>query len=137
MVLQEYAGLSPILPGPTNPAKQDYMQLTFGWGKVHYEWLVRKTEKFVDVSLHFEDSEVEVNLRRLDQLHELVADLRSMFAHDHISGPFGQKSMQFAVRVPYMGEMPEREEAREAAFQMTRLVGATYPALQAIRNEAR
>ncbi|MDQ2987153.1 MAG: hypothetical protein M3R13_10630 [Armatimonadota bacterium] len=128
-VLSEYARNNPELKGPTNPANQNYMPLHIGHGQIHYEWVVRKREKFVGVCLHFEGPDRDVNIRRLEQVLADCPDLTTNLDHEMIQGPWGKKWAQLTFRIPYSGDMPSESEARLASTLMIEFVRRTRGAV--------
>lgn len=125
VVLGAYAALGPVVPGPSNPATQDYMSLHIGNGQIHYEWLVRKRSKTVDVALHFEANDPELNLKRLESVLEQCPNLNSLTTFEMSSGSWGRKWAQVSFRIPYQGALPGQEEAEQAANLMNALVNQT------------
>jgi hypothetical protein len=133
LVLDEYGKLDTLLTGPRNPSSQDWMSLHFGNGQMHYEWLVRKRAKAVDVAVHFEGRDQATNLRRLESLLEKCPGLANSFDRECIHGQWGKMYAQFAIRVPYEGAMPGPDIARDAADTMAKLVGITLPVLKQVQ----
>jgi hypothetical protein len=130
-LIEEFAQLEPPLKPPRIPTG-DWISVSLGHPQIHYEWMVRKRPKMVDVAVHFESPDQEVNLRRLQCLIEVVPNLTDLAAHGSISGPWGKQWAQFAFRIPYSGQMPDREVARGAAAVMDRLIRATLEELRAM-----
>lgn len=130
-VLVEYAKFSPDIKGPANPATQDYMSLHLGHGQIHYEWLVRRRAKFVDVALHFEATKSDINLKRLEIVLEALPNLSKEFPYEMVSGPWGKRWAQLCFRIPYTGAMPTQHEAVLAGALMNDLVNQT---IQVVRN---
>ena len=129
-VLASYASLVPAVTGPSNPARQDYMSLHIGHGHIHYEWLVRKRTKTVDVALHFESHDQGLNMGRLERILTGCADIEALTSYAFSSGAWGQKWAQLSFKIPYQGQMPGAEEADVAARLMNDLVNRTIAAVR-------
>lgn len=125
-VLREYSNLNPVLAGPPNPAKQDYMCVHFGKGQMHYEWLVRKRKKYVDIAIHFEGNDQAQNDLRLQTVLDSCPNLRDGLAYETVAGQFGVKWSQFCFRIPYSGDVPDDHVAKASASLMIELINRTY-----------
>lgn len=133
MVLAEYDALNPLIKGPVNPASQDYMQLTIGHGEMHYEWLVRRRAKHVNVAFHFESSNPDLNERRLEIFQHLLPDLSDSFPYQTTTGQWGKRWSQFCIHIPFTGQFPDAEIARRAALLMNDFVVKTLDAVKQIQ----
>lgn len=131
LVLSEYAKLETQVTGPQRPSTQDWMSLHIGHSQVHYEWLVRRRAKVVDVALHFEAPDQKVNLARLESVLEKVPQLKEEFTNECLEGAWGKRWAHVCFRVPYSGEMPGPKEATAASELMQRLVDKTLVAVRA------
>lgn len=132
LVLVAYAKLNPEVKGPSNPATQDYMSLHIGHGQVHYEWLVRRRAKCVDVALHFEAGDQATNLRRLEDVLNAIPELATQFTFSSIQGEWGKRWAHFCIRIPYQGAMPGAAEAEQAGQVMKDLVDRTLTVVRSL-----
>lgn len=133
LVIEEYGALQPSVKGPTNPATQDYMSLHIGISQIHYEWKVRRRERFVDVCLDFENGDQSVNLDRLAKLLAACPDLADSFQPLTAFGDaWGRKWAQFAVRIPYTGALPGKAEATLAARTMKEIIDRTIDTVRSL-----
>lgn len=133
LVLIAYAKLNPEIKGPSNPATQDYMSLHIGHGQVHYEWLVRRRAKNVDVALHFEAADQPTNLTRLRYVLDALPDLAKDFSYKTLEGEWGKRWAHFCIRIPYQGAMPAEAEAQLAAQVMKDLVDRTLSVVRSLQ----
>lgn len=133
-VLSAFNELGSPLKAPAHPAKQDYQQLAIGHGQVHYEWLVRKRARYVDVAIHFEAPDVDVNFDRMNLLVESCPELETGIDYEFMKGAFGKRWAQICFRVPYDGDMPNSDVATQAARLMFTFVDRTLPSLRVLLN---
>ncbi len=134
MVLDAYAALNPDLPGPKNPSTQDWFSFRIDRGDIHYEWQVRRRTPFVYVYIHFENKTAEVNQRRLGELLEANPDLAQSFPFEHEVGSWGKKGdwTQFALKIPYLGPMPDSDVANQAAKAMHDLIERSHSTIMSL-----
>lgn len=133
LVLHEYGALQPEVKAPKNPSNQDWMSIGIGVGQIHYEWVVRKRSKVVDVALHFENGKPEINLQRMEEVLNACAGLRESFTYELEAGLWGKKWAQICLKVPYSGSMPDLEIAKQAALTMREFISRTLPAVRSLK----
>lgn len=131
-VLLAYATLNPEIKGPSNPSALTYMHLHMGHPHVHYEWLVLRRAKCIDVSLHFESPDLNTNVQRLQDVLERVPKLAERFCFRTTQGEWRKRWTHFSVSIPYESARPGEAEALIAAKVMKELVDSTLGAVRSI-----
>ena len=69
------------------PPRNDWMQVLCGRWDVHYEWVLRKSpHQAIEVALHYEAHEADINARRLAALIPNVPGIRNKIKHELVHG---------------------------------------------------
>lgn len=129
-ILEEYAKLDPQVEGPKKAAKGNWQPFSIGHGQVHYEWMVRRLQKRIDVAIHFEANDRELNRRRLAEVMASCPSLAESFEFETDHGDWGRNWVHFIVKIPFAGNLPGQEDARTAALIMKDLIERTIQAVQ-------
>jgi hypothetical protein len=116
---------SPPIPGPAKAPNTDYMTLFIGRGGVHYEWIVRKRESTIGVALHFEENDLETNLRRLGSVLEQAPEICENARFRVLHGQWGKKWAHLSIEIPFQDSVPDAEVAAEVVVAMKDLVSRT------------
>lgn len=132
MVLEHYKDSGTDITGPSKPSNNDYMSLHIGHGQIHYEWLVRRRTRTVDVALHFEAKDRDLNFDRLNIVLERYPELSSISDHEMVFGNLGKNWAQITFRIPFKGLEPGNAEAEQAAKLMGLFVRKTLPLLRSL-----
>ena len=129
-VLDNYSTPNSQFNAPKNPSAGDWLAMRCGHAeRVLYVWFVRKRNpRFVDVALTFESSDKDLNFKRLGFVLE-TSDLKGL-SREMISGDYGKNWAKVAFRVPYSGDSPSDDVAKEAAGLMAELVSRTANAVK-------
>ena len=130
LVRKYYMALNPELPAPTSVWKGNWYQMTFGSKIAHYEWMVKKKRKVIDVAVHFVTDDRERNLALTDVLLKKCPDLGSGIEYPVESGPQGAKNSFVQFAIPYQHEFLNDEAAEEAARIMVLLIQRTIGVLR-------
>ena len=132
--IDQYSALNPQMKGPKSPGTGHWTAFRCGYSTdVLYVWLVRRrSPRFVDVALTFESNDRDLNFKRLDFVLK-NSNLGGM-AHEMISGPYGKNWAQLTFRIPYSGESPSDDIAKEAGCLMAEFVDKTVDAVKKLQN---
>ena len=103
-----------------------HMCLRFGCAHVHYEWIVRRQESYLDVALHFEFDDRQESFRWLDVIKPHVQSITRDIGLSFQLMPWGRKWTEARFRLPYDGDFPGVELAPEAARIMKILIERTW-----------
>lgn len=103
-----------------------YMCLRFGSANIHYEWIVRRRQRYLDIALHFEFDDREESFRRLDVLSPHVPHIRAGINLPFELGPWGRRWAEARFRLPYVGCFPGKELIPEAVQMMRLLIERTW-----------
>jgi len=102
-----------------------YIQIPTGIGGVHYEWVIRKRKRSLDVCLHFERRHREANLELLGALETLRQRIESLSHREYSTGPFMAHAMEARFAIPFDKDMPDEDAAIEAANLMAGFIEVT------------
>src|SRR5208337_2095320 len=103
-------------------SKRIYLVMRFGIPNVHYEWVIRSKEKRIDVAIHFEDQDREINLMRLKILTQHEAEIKKGLDLELHCEPWGNKWAHAKFHVPFQSDYREPEIPRVAAETMKLLI---------------
>ncbi len=133
-ILQTFKSFGKEISGPPNPSTQDYMSVSIGNGEIHYEWLIRRKTKLVDVAIHFESRNYELNTQRLSYLLERMRPLVEFSQFESETGSWGRENQwaHVCIHVPYQGSEPTDEEADLAAEVMSDLMDESLHILRSL-----
>jgi hypothetical protein len=132
-VLDHYGRTGSPLQGSAIQSVHSWMYLPTGHNQIHYEWLVHRRAKLVDVALHFEAKDLGLNLRRLQEVVAASPSVSDLLPYEMVQGTWHKGAWtQLAFRIPFTGRVPDKAVAAEAAEAMTKLIQATYPAVRAL-----
>lgn len=131
-IVAEFGEIHSILPCPKPALRTDWMQVKFGHNQIHYEWLVRRRPRVIDVAIHFESPDVPANQRRLEELRTAFKTPALLSAREFVAEQWGRKWCHASYRIPFEGEVPGPVHAKEAAALMSAYIEATLPILKAM-----
>lgn len=103
-----------------------HMCLRFGSANIHYEWIVRRRQHFLDIALHFEFGDQEESLRRLDTLSPHLPRIRAGVSLPFELVPWGRRWAEARFRLPYVGCFPGKELIPQAVRVMRLLIEGTW-----------
>jgi hypothetical protein len=109
-----------------------YLAMRFGIPNVHYEWALRVRAKRIDVAIHFEDPDREINLKRLEILKHHETEIKKGVDLEFYCEPWGKKWAHAKFHVPFQSDYREPEIARVAAKTMKLLIERTMPILKGL-----
>lgn len=105
-------------------------QILFGDSRVHYEWLIRKRDSCLGIGLHFESKDLQENLTFLELIKAHEEEIKQNIDLEFRAEPWGKKWALFEIRLPFVGDLPNREIAPEAANIMKTLIERTWPLIE-------
>jgi hypothetical protein len=103
-----------------------HMCLRFGCANIHYEWIVRRRQGYLDVALHFEFGNREESFRRLEIIRPHISHIRAGISLPFELVPWGRRWAEARFRMPYLGRFPGEELIPEAVRVMGLLVERTW-----------
>lgn len=104
-----------------------HMCLRFGNPSIHYEWIVRKKENRLDISMHFEFNDREESFRWLKTIKPHVSSISRGIDLEFELVPWGRKWAEARFRIPFKGTFPNGVLAPRAARIMKTLIERTWP----------
>jgi len=103
-----------------------HMCLRFGCANVHYEWIVRRRQRYLDIALHFEFGDRGESFRRLEIIKPHISHIRAGISLPFELVPWGRRWAEARFRMPYVGRFPGQELVPEAVRAMGLLVERTW-----------
>lgn len=103
-----------------------FMQVTIGVSTLHYEWLLRRRDQTLEISLHAESSDRTENQRWLDPIAAHAAQITAGIPEEFDVAEWGRAGRQARFRLRYDGK-PTSVLAPRAAELMALLIARTYP----------
>jgi len=115
----------------TGRSSGPHMCLRFGSPAVHYEWIVRKAERRLDIALHFEFDEREESFRWLELVRPHSHEISRGTNYEFELVPWSRKWAEARFRIPFSDSSPSTEAVPEAARLMKILIDRTWPVIEA------
>ena len=103
-----------------------HMCLRFGCANIHYEWIVRRRQRYLDVALHFEFGDRGESFRRLEIIRPHISRIRAGISLPFELVPWGRRWAEARFRMPYLGRFPGKEFIPEVVRVMGLLVERTW-----------
>lgn len=103
-----------------------HMCLRFGCANIHYEWIVRRRQRYLDVALHFEFGDRGESFRRLEIIRPHISRIRAGISLPFELVPWGRRWAEARFRMPYLGRFPGKELIPEVVRVMGLLVERTW-----------
>lgn len=125
----EFNILNPLFNSRSR-TKKIYNPVTTGIGGVHYEWVVRKGQKRVDVAIHFELPNDSENYKLLEIIKGSESAIASGITYDFIAEKWGRRWAHAKFHLPFDGITPDTSIAPEAATLMKLLMERTWSLIQ-------
>jgi hypothetical protein len=110
--------------------KSTYLHVRAGHPDIHYEWIVRKSEGFLDVCIHFESPHREMNLRRMAPIKEMASEIARTINLPLDAEPWGRNWAQVRLRIPYTEGDILPTTVKYAVDVMVELIELTLPTLR-------
>ena len=114
----------------TGRSRSLYMQVRVGCGRIHYEWLIRKSESILQIALHCEQHDRAANLAIIEHLVPHEAEISAGIPLKFEIGPWGRKWAHAQLMLPYEGDLPNGALIPEAARVMKVFIERTWPILK-------
>lgn len=107
-------------------SSDSYLTLLGCKSTLHYEWYIRKKERIIEASLHFEEKEREKNIVLLNKIKEKEAEIAEGIDFDFKAAPWGKRWASAGFLIPVEGMVLNKEIAAIAAKTMKVLIDRTY-----------
>jgi hypothetical protein len=135
-IVEVFNTISPDLQA-TGRAKGSYMKLRTGNAAVHYEWMLKRREKNLDVAIHFEAPDPALNAQMVQAFEAKRAQIEEGTGLSFKIDDFGKRWKQARFSLPFTGSEPVDELAPRAARLMATLVTRTRPMVDDFKHLAR
>lgn len=130
-VAEEFAKLGVKGTTLSKSRRDRYFQLFFkGPSQVHYEWVSMKRDGYLGIAIHFEDKDLDMNLKRLALVQGDAERIQAGVECSFVAEPWGRKWAHAEFRLPFEPSLPISAFAMKAAGLMKTLVERTLPLLQ-------
>jgi hypothetical protein len=113
----------------------NYLLVPIGRGRAHYEWMRRKTDRTLDVCLHFEFPDVKRNRRCLEAIKQHEQEIVRGIPLHFDAGPFGRRWTEARFRIDYDGSEKLSDIKVRAADVMMTLIERTRPIVEKVLDE--
>ena len=105
-----------------------FQQMCIENSRHHYEWYINTKNRYLEIALHFEDSDHQENHHLISLIQKNQSEIKKGIHLDfRISA---KKWGQAAFCLPYEGEYPTTDIAPEAARFMRLLIERTWPIIE-------
>jgi len=102
-----------------------HMRLRIGLKDIHYEWIARRRTHHLDVALHLESDDRELNLRRLESIESHRSRISQGVLIKFETVPWGKNWAEARFRMPYQGRFPPLGLSQTSARAMKLLIERT------------
>lgn len=129
-IAQEFERLDTGFEVSSGRMRSRYMTVRLHHPWIHYEWLYRKSQKILEIGLHFEGPDADENRKLAEKINQYRDKITEGVKWEFQSGEWGRKSAAARFLIPLEDENITPEIAPEAAGLMQMFIERTWPIIE-------
>jgi hypothetical protein len=129
-IAQEFENLNTGFEVTSGRMRNRYMKVRLHHPWIHYEWLYLKTQRVLEIGLHFEGPDPNTNKELAEKINQHRDKITKGIKWEFQAGKWGKKSASARFLIPLEDGRITPEIAPEAAGLMKTLIERTWPIIE-------